>query len=182
MRLFCASPSHSACTNSRICGERRTDIDRLATLLSGATEDPLDACAGCKLLEGGRVAVWEWEVRLAGWQAEKQQGHGWERAERAGGVYTAAHRPCTNQPAPPAPCPPSSAELAPYAYESFSITAEDLLSNLTGSIAAFGEECPRLVDGLLWVAKHLDFLPSAGAPVAAVVCPAAKVRGPASRG
>ncbi|PRW57206.1 receptor for egg jelly precursor [Chlorella sorokiniana] len=106
----------SACTDSGICGERLPDIDRLAGLLAGEIDIPLDACEGCKLLE----------------------------------------------------------DLAPYATASIAISAEDLLSNLTGSIAAFDEECPHLVDGLLWVAKHLDFLPSPGAPVAAVVCPAAK--------
>lgn len=80
------------------------------------------------------------------------------------------HTPCAPQP----PTHPH-ADLAAHANASFYITAQDLLSNLTGSIVAFDEECPRLVEGLLWVAKHLDFLPSSGGPMAAVVCPAAQV-------
>lgn len=77
---------------------------------------------------------------------------------------------------PSLPTPSPRAELAPLANSSLGIAAEDVLASLGGSIAAFEAQCPRLLDGLLWVAKHFDFLPGVGSTVAAVLCPAAQVR------
>jgi len=45
-------PHCSACKESGICGDRLPDIDRLAALLADEVDIPLDACEGCKLLQG----------------------------------------------------------------------------------------------------------------------------------
>ncbi|KAL4452032.1 hypothetical protein ABPG75_007694 [Micractinium tetrahymenae] len=41
------------------------------------------------------------------------------------------------------------------------------------SSSVLEQNCPPLLDGLLWVARHYDFLPNVGAPIASTVCPAA---------
>jgi hypothetical protein len=39
----------------------------------------------------------------------------------------------------------------------------------------FDTACPAMVEGVLWVARHYDFLPGPGQPVASAVCPALRV-------
>ena len=58
----------------------------------------------------------------------------------------------------------------------------EIITSLGDSLHALSRACPSVIDGLLWVAKHYDVLPSVGRPVASVLCPALGVSVAAGRG
>ena len=79
--------------------------------------------------------------------------------------------------------PRARADFVPMLLNDTGIDAAGLLSGFEpGAFDAFGAVCPRMLDGVFWVAKHYDVLPGPAHPIAAAVCPALRVGSAGRRG
>ncbi|KAL4419691.1 hypothetical protein ABPG75_006789 [Micractinium tetrahymenae] len=80
----------------------------------------------------------------------------------------------------------SKAEEAEAALEASGLaqTVHSLLQQAVsgGALTAASQACPRMIGGLLWVARSIEFLPGPEHPIAGAVCPAFAVRAGGGKG